>query len=86
MERFEIAGKKIWVPTGPPKQLIPPEIKHIMSCEEIIELSDEDYRRVYYERSGRFLGIFDTREEAEQADDYRFARQYIPGGRLPWEI
>ena len=85
VEHFEIAGKKIWIPTGPPKRLLPPDVKPKISLDEILDLGPEEYARIYYERSGRFLGIFDTWEEAEQADDYRYARQFIPGGKLPWE-
>ncbi len=84
-ERFEIAGKKIWVPDCPPKHLLPPDIDVPMSMDDIIDLPEDEYRRIYYERSGRFLGIFDTREEADQADPYRYARRFIPGGKLPWE-
>jgi hypothetical protein len=29
--------------------------------------------------------MIDTREEADAADPYRYTRQFIPGGRLPWE-
>ncbi len=85
VEHFEIAGKKIWIPTYPPKRLLPPDIDVNMTLDELIDLPQDEYSRIYYERSGRFLGIFDTREEADQADPYRFARKFIPGGKLPWE-
>jgi hypothetical protein len=84
-EIFELNGKKIWIPTGPPKRLLPPDIEPIISMEEVCELDPEDYRRIYYERSGRFWGLFDTREGADRADPYRYARKFIPGGTLPWE-
>ncbi len=84
-ERFEMAGKKIWVPDGPPKLILPPNIDVPMSMDDIIDLSEDEYHRIYYERSGRFLGIFDTREEADQADPYRYARKFFTGGKLPWE-
>jgi hypothetical protein len=83
-EIFEVKGEKIWIPNGPPMRLLPPEV-NVMTMNEIVDLAPDEYRRIYYERSGRFLGIFETKEEADQADPYRYARKYIPGGKLPWE-
>ncbi len=73
-----------WQPSGPPKVLLPPDIEPDITMDELC-LEIEDFGRLYYERSGRYLGTYATREEANAADAYRFTRGYLPGGRLPWE-
>lgn len=46
----------------------------------------ENYRQVYYARSGRYHGCFKSQKAADEADDYRYCRDYLPGGVLPWEV
>jgi hypothetical protein len=66
--------------------LLPPDVEVHMTMDELLDNNNMDkYAKFIYERSGRFPGHFDTQEEADQADPYRYVRKYIPGGKLPWE-
>jgi hypothetical protein len=75
----------IWEPDSAPRQLLPPDVEPDLSFEEEFKGSVDDRNRIYYEKSGRYLGIYKSIEEADEADPYEFARKFIPGGRLPWE-
>jgi hypothetical protein len=63
--------------------LLPPDKEPEISPDELLNSSIEEYRILYYRRSGRFLGIYATREDADAADKYRYVRQLLGG--LPWE-
>ena len=75
----------VWEPDSAPQQLLPPDVEPDLSFEE--EFGNiEGSRRIYYERSGRYQGVYSSPEEAAKADQYEFARKFIPGGgKLPWE-
>lgn len=75
----------IWIPDKPPRALLPPYVEPEFTLNELCDLSDEEYAREYYMRSGQYLGIYATREEADKADKYRYTRRFCPGGKLPWE-
>ena len=74
-----------WIPDRPPDVLLPPDKEPEISMEELLDTDLEAYGRLYYMRSGRYLGGYESWEEAGAADKYRFVRQFLPGGVLPWE-
>jgi hypothetical protein len=78
-------NKLTWPPDWVPDAILPPGVKPVISLDELLDCSPEEYAALVYRRSGRFLGVYASREEADQADEYRYARALLPGGRLPWE-
>jgi hypothetical protein len=84
MANDEIILPGQWLPGGPPLALLRPDQEPTLSLDEMFG-DIEKSRRIYYERSGRYEGVFRTKEASDSADDYRYVRQYIPGGVLPWE-
>ena len=76
--------KPTWPPDWLPDVFLPPDKEPEISLEELLNSTIEEYRILYYRRSGRFLGIYATMEEADAADKYCYVRQFL-GGKLPWE-
>jgi hypothetical protein len=69
----------VWPPDWLPDILLPPWQEPEFSLEELLNYTDDEYRILYYRRSGRFLGVYATREEADAADQYRYVRQLLGG-------
>jgi hypothetical protein len=63
-----------WLPDSGPDVLIGPDEKPAISMEELLENYGDDYKRLYYRRSGRFLGVYADQQEADAMDPYRFSR------------
>lgn len=80
----------IWRPDGPPQALLPPDLEPDYEAyfkQYGFNLSPEHFGRWVYEQTGRYLGVLGAGEPQPDADDpYRYARKFIPGGRLPWEL
>lgn len=72
-----------YIPDSAPAVLLPPGEKPVITMDEIC--NRDDYEKIVYRRSGRYLSVYATSEEAARADPYRFARVFLPGGVLPWE-
>jgi hypothetical protein len=89
----QLAAGKDWyflhddffIPSGPPKTVLPPNIEPSFTMDEICDLLDQEYGQVYYQRSGRYLSVSRDRSGADALDHYRFTRPWIPGGIFPWE-
>ncbi len=65
--------------------LLPPDVEPEFTLDEMIDHAE--YGRLYYLRSGRYLGVYAgvTYKAYLDCDEYYYARQYLPGGVLPWE-
>ena len=77
--------KLIWPPDWMPDVILPPGIEPEITMDELLDRTPEEYAVLVYRRSGRFLGTYASREEADAADPYCYVRALLPGGRLPWE-
>ena len=75
-----------YIPDGPPRALLPPSVEPPFTMAEFFLMSNEQWSRENYMRSGRYLGITTSQEEAAKLDKYRFARCFLPDGKLPWEV
>jgi hypothetical protein len=82
MDGDEIFWEGQWVPDGPPRAFLKPEVEPDI---DLLSITGEEYRKLYYMLSGRYLGNFTTMDACDRSDDYRFARKYLPDGKLPWE-
>jgi hypothetical protein len=71
------------IPDGPPAALLPPGEEPEITLDEMIDVAE--FGRLYYQRSGRYLGVFSEYRQVRRVDEYYYARQFLPGGRLPWE-
>lgn len=74
-----------WEPDRLPDQLLPPNVDPIITLDEIINSGPEEYAKLYYMRSGRYLGVYPDRAAADAADPYCFVRKFLGGRPLPWE-
>jgi hypothetical protein len=74
-----------FIPSGPPKVILPPNIEPHISMAELCYSNPDLYARMLYERSGRYTSVYNDREEADRTDKYKFTRPFLPGGVLPWE-
>ena len=72
----------VWVPDGPPQTILPPGVE---PNDNILSMSGEEGREAYYMVTGRYQGVYSSKEEADKADPYEYARKYLPNGLLPWE-
>ena len=77
--------KLTWPPDWMPDVILSPGEEPEFTLEEICDLTDDEFAVEYYRRSGRYLGVFESRQEADKADKYFYLRVLLPGGHLPWE-
>jgi hypothetical protein len=68
-----------WEPDRLPDQLLPPNVEPVITLEELLKSDAEQYARLYYQRSGRYLGAGPVR------DPYFYVRKFLNGRPLPWE-
>jgi hypothetical protein len=83
--RVKHPEKLTWPPDWMPDVILPPGVQPVITMEELLDWTIDEYAVMVYKRSGRFLGEYSSREEAEAADEYRYVRALLPGGKLPWE-
>lgn len=83
-DQAECPGIPIWIPSGPPEALLPPDVEPEITLDEMM-IGTVAFGQLYYKRSGRYLGVYRHLESGTTVDAYYYARRYLPGGRLPWE-